>query len=219
MPETLKRTRDCLKGRIVRRTLTAQNVAEAVGPIEHGCELYGLTKGSWSLIDLIEHVLAATGPADVTLSTWTAANADIGFARRLLVNGAIKSLRFVVDFSFPSRQPAYCAALREAFGDDAIRITKNHAKFVLIRNAEWNVVLRTSMNLNENRRLESWELSDCPQIAEWLQEVVDELFAVQSPAETFRRSPIAHANAFEFAWGDVGGAAVAAGGVSLGGHD
>lgn len=210
MAECLKRTRNTLKGREIRRTLCAKNVVEAVGAIEHDCEIYGLTKGSWSLIDLIEHTLNATGPAAVTISTWTAANADIGFAMRLLANGSLTSLRFVVDFSFPSRQPAYCAALREAFGDDAIRITKNHAKFVLIRNAEWNIVLRTSMNLNENRRLESWELSDCPVMAGYLQEVVDELFSAQSPAETFGRKPVEHCNAFETQWGDDGDAKAAA---------
>lgn len=210
MPEVIKRKRNTLRGREVRRTLCAKAVVEAVGPIEHGCEIYGLTKGAWSLIDLIEHALAHTGPAEITLSTWTAAGADIGFANRLLVNGTILSLRFVVDFSFPSRQPAYCAALREAFGDDAIRITKNHAKFVLIRNADWNIVIRTSMNLNENRRLESWELSDCSAIAGFLQEVVDELFGAQSPAETFGRKPGEHVKAFETDWGDTGDARAAA---------
>lgn len=201
--------RDTLKGRIVRRTLAAQNVADAVGPITPGAEIYGLTKGSWSLIDLIEYALATTGPAHVTVSTWTAANADIGFANKLLVNGSLLSLRFVVDFSFPSRQPAYCAALREAFGDEAIRVTKNHAKFVLLRNARWNVVLRTSMNLNENRRLESWELSDSKEMADWLQEVVDELFREQSAAETFGRKPGEHVEAFESQWSDTGDAAAA----------
>lgn len=207
VPAVYKRNR--LKGRIVRRVLALKEAAEAVGTIEHGCEIYGLTKGAWSLIDLIEHCLAATGPADVVVSTWTAAGADVGFANALLVNGAIRSLRFVVDFSFPSRQPAYCAALREAFGDDAIRITKNHAKFVLIRNAEWNLVLRTSMNMNENRRLESFEVSDDAGMAAWLAQVIDELFAAQSPAETFGRKPGEHVQAFEEEWGDGGDAEAA----------
>lgn len=193
--------RDTLKGRIVRRELTTAGCAETVGPIARGCEIYGLTMGQWSLIDLIEHVLAATGPADVVLSTWTAANADIGFANALFKNGSIKSLRFIVDFSFPSRQPAYCAALREAFGDEAIRVTKNHAKFVLIRNRKWNVVIRTSMNLNENRRLENFEVSDCKPMAAWLQEVVDELFEKQSAEETFARTPTQHVENFGAEWG------------------
>lgn len=206
--------RDRLAGRVIRRATCMQTVAQAVGEITPGCEIYGLTKGQWSLIDLIEHCLAASGPADVVLSTWTAANADIGFARSILVNGGIRSLRFVVDFSFPSRQPEYCAALREAFGDDAIRITKNHAKFVLIRNAEWDLVVRTSMNLNENRRLENFEVSDCKPMAEFLTEVVDDLFREQSAAEAFERRPSQHEVAFETQWGEAGppeAAAAAAG--------
>jgi hypothetical protein len=108
----------------------------------------------------LSSVLAATGPADLVVSTWTAAGADIGFASRLLADRRVTSLRFVVDHNFQSRQPAYCAALREAFGDDAIRVTKNHGKFVLVRNAAWNIVVRTLMNLNECRRLETVEISD-----------------------------------------------------------
>lgn len=196
-----RKKRDTLKGRKVRKELCARKVDAAIGEIEPGCEIYGLTMGHFSLIDILEHVLAATGPADVVISTWTAANADIGFANALFSNGSIKSLRFVVDFSFPSRQPAYCAALREAFGDESIRITKNHAKFVLVRNAKWNVVIRTSMNLNENRRLENFEISDCPAMADFLQGVIDDLFGNQSAAETFGRSPTEHVEAFGSEWG------------------
>ena len=42
-----------------------------------------LSNGDFSLVDLIEHVLAATGPCDVTCATWTAAKADLAFAHRL----------------------------------------------------------------------------------------------------------------------------------------
>ncbi|MEI7688509.1 MAG: hypothetical protein WCL32_26175 [Planctomycetota bacterium] len=192
--------RDTLKGRIIRKAIGEAVVAEAVGPITPGCEVYGLTMGKWSLVDLIEHCLRATGPADVMISTWTAAGADIGFANALLKNGAIKTLRFVVDSSFQLRQPAYCAALRAAFGDDSIRMTENHAKFVTIRNEKWNLVLRGSMNLNENRRLESFELSDCLPMAEFLEETIDALFAKQK--DTFTRSRNKHRELFGAEWAD-----------------
>jgi len=192
--------RDTMSGRVVRRVLAAKNVAEAVGDIEHGCEIYGLTKGQWSLIDLVEYCLATTGPADVVVSTWTAANADITFANALFKNGLLRSLRFLVDFSFPSRQPAYCAALREAFGDDAVRLTRNHAKFVLMLNDEWSLVVRTSMNLNENRRLENFEISDSPEMSEFLVSVVDEIFREQG--ETFEMRPYDHKQAFLTQWGE-----------------
>jgi hypothetical protein len=199
--------RDTLKGRIIRRELTTRFATDALGTIAHGCELYCLTMGKFSLIDVVEHLLATTGPADLVVSTWTAAGADIGFANRLLTDGRIRSLRFVMDYSFPSRQPAYCAALREAFGDEAVRVTKNHAKFVLVHNAEWNLVVRTSMNLNECRRLETVEISDDPAMAGFLGEVIDQLFAQQTAAEAFGRRAGEHCELFGTEWGDAPGTA------------
>ena len=188
--------------REVRRVLCIRNVAEAVGEIRPGCEIYGLTGGQWSLIDLIIHCLEATGPADVVVSTWTAASADIGFAFDLLRSGQIRSLRFLVDFSFPARQPAYCAALRERFGDDAIRVCKNHAKFVLIRAGQWNLVIRTSMNVNLNRRMESFEISDDAALAGYLSEIIAGLFAAETGAEAFSKRPIDHMKSWERTIGD-----------------
>jgi hypothetical protein len=183
--------------RIIRRALAQTSAAEAIGPIESGCEIYGLTAGQFSLIDLIEHVLGFTGACKATISTWTAANSDITFAYRLMNCGQLTALRFLVDFSFPSRQPAYCAALRETFGDDCIRISKNHAKFVLLRNDMWNIVVRTSMNLNENRRLENFEISDDANLADFLESVIDKIFEAQPTAGHFDKRPIDHIADFE----------------------
>lgn len=175
--------------RTVRHDYLAATAAAAVGPIEHGMEVYGLSVGEFSLTDLLLHVLEAAGPADVVVSTWTAAGADIEEAFRLVSDGRIRSIRFIVDFSFPSRQPAYCAALRERFGDEAIRVTKNHAKFVLVRNAQWSVVVRTSMNLNRNRRLESYEVSDDPEMADFLEGVVARVFDAATGSESLDARP------------------------------
>ena len=184
-------------GRNVRRTLATAAVAEAVGPITPSCEIFGVTKGKWSLVDLIVNCLEATGPADVVISTWTAAGADIAFAFGLLRDGRIRTLRFVVDFSFPSRQPAYCAALRERFGDGAIAVSKNHAKFTLIRNEVWNLAVRCSMNLNQNRRLESWEISDDKAMADYVAELVDDLFQTASGTRALAKKSAEHVRAFE----------------------
>ncbi len=194
---TTHRRKAIRSGRVVRRTLTAPTAAKAVGPITRGMEVFGLSKGQFSLIDLIEHVLSGTGPADVVISTWTAANADLDFALAFLGDGRVRSLRFVVDFSFPSRQPAYCAALRERFGDDAVRLTKTHAKFVTVTNEEWAVVIRSSMNLNENRRLESWEISDDAAMAAFALELVAELFESHAPGAQFAKGPAQNEKEFE----------------------
>lgn len=163
------------RGRAIR-DINAASAAEAVGPITHGMEVYGLSKGQFSLVELIEHVLQATGPADLVVSTWTAAGADLQHTRTLLDNGLVRRARWLVDFSFPSRQPGYCAELRGRFGDGSIRCTANHAKFVTVTNETWAVVIRTSMNLNLNRRLESYEISEDPTLAAFLLAFVAQSF-------------------------------------------
>ena len=190
-------TRDRLSGRQIRRGISSSIAADAIGPIEPGCEIFGLNKGKFSLVDIISHCLQASGPSDVTISTWTAAGADLGFAYGLMTDGAIRSLRFIVDFSFPTRQPQYCAALRERFGDECIRVTKTHAKFVLIRNERWNLVIRSSMNLNENKRLESFEISDHAGMAEFLAGVVESLLGAQPEGKGFTNTPYQNVMEFE----------------------
>ena len=156
------------------------NARDALADFGRGMETYCLTFGQFSLMDAVEAILEKTGPADVTLSTWTAGGADLSRSAEHLHNGHIRSMRFVCDCSFGQRQPGYLAKLRELFGDDAIRTTRTHAKFTVLTNDSWQVAVRTSMNLNENPRLESIEVSDDPVLAGFLLSVVDELFAEES---------------------------------------
>ena len=156
------------------------NARDALADFGRGMETYCLTFGQFSLMDAVEAILEKTGPADVTLSTWTAGGADLSRSAEHLHNGHIRSMRFVCDCSFGQRQPGYLAKLRELFGDDAIRTTRTHAKFAVLTSDSWQVAVRTSMNLNENPRLESIEVSDDPVLAGFLLSVVDELFAEES---------------------------------------
>ena len=158
-PTTKKRTTRAAN-RKKRMLLQFESAAESIGNIEKGMELFGLTRGQYSFISIIEHLLNQTGPANVVISTWTAAGAELEAAKDFLKSKQIKSLRFLVDQSFPTRQPDYCKVLFKTFGKECIRMTRSHCKFALIMNDEWNLVIRTSMNLNENRRIENFEISE-----------------------------------------------------------
>lgn len=155
----------------------------AIGDISPGCEIFGFNKGQFSLMDVIVALLDQTGPATIDLSTWTAANADIRHAYQFLESGRITGARWVVDVSFPTRQRDYWMALLERFGPDAIRLTRTHAKFCVIRNADWNIVLRSSMNLNKNPRFENFEISDDSDFADYFTDVVNEIFATPAVGE------------------------------------
>jgi hypothetical protein len=156
------------------------NAVQAIGTLHPGAEIFGFTKGQFSFMDLITAILHQTGPAHVDLSTWTAGNADIEHCFQFVESGRITSTRWMVDRSFPARQPEYFDALLARFGRDSVRITNSHAKFCLIQNGEWDLCVRTSMNLNKNPRFENFEISDDPQLAAYLRSVMDEVFTNQS---------------------------------------
>jgi hypothetical protein len=155
------------------KSLTAE---QSIGDLKKNQDIYILTFGQFSLIDALVHVLKQTGPAYVDLSTWTAADAHLEKAKALLDSAEIKRLRMVIDRSFESRQPEYCYHMRKRFGQDSIRAIRTHAKFFVVRNENWSVVARTSMNLNENPRLENIEISTDDSLSDFMTTIVDEIF-------------------------------------------
>lgn len=162
-----------------------EQAAQAIGPLEPNCEIFGLTKGQFSISDVIQHCLTETGPASVDIATWTASLGDIKRAENLLRDGRITRIRFVVDPSFKSRKPEFCKALIDTFGDGCIRTINSHAKFAIIRNERWNLAVRTSMNLNPNPRLENFEISDDKALASFFTGIVDQVFGAFDDATNF----------------------------------
>jgi hypothetical protein len=105
-----------------RRGLTAIDARSAFGRLTRGGRVVCLSKGAVSFADAVRYLLETAGPADVLLTTWAIGAKEIAAFRDLLSNGTIRSLRLLVDASFPNRQPAYTAKLRATFGADAIRL-------------------------------------------------------------------------------------------------
>lgn len=149
---------------------------QALAEFDRGLSTYILTFGQFSLIETLEAVLEKTGAADVAISTWTAAASDLDKAKAFLKSDKIKSLRFVVDCSFINRQPGFARELVEKFGVESIRTTRTHAKFITVKNNDWNVVIQTSMNLNENPRLENIDVTDDKDFCRFINSIVDNIF-------------------------------------------
>ena len=170
---------------------------ECIGELSRNCEIFGLTKGQFSLFNIIQVVLEKTGPADVLISTWTAAGADTKQAKEFLQNGLIRKIRWIVDRSFMSRQPEYCRILLNEFGD-CIRTIRTHAKFIVITNERWHFVIRTSMNLNSNPRIEDFEISEDREFADYFLRFADEIFTTHDPVDNFDgRSDLNKITAFD----------------------
>jgi len=165
--------------------LDASSPDVAFGRLESGGRVVCLSKGGVGFADAVAHCLAASGPADVVLATWTIGAREIASCRQLLDSGAVRSLRLLVDVSFPQRHPAYAAQLRSTFGADAVRMAVCHAKIATVVNDRWALTVLSSANLNRNSRLEFFSIEDCRPLATDINTTLDAWFAAE-PVEVAR---------------------------------
>jgi hypothetical protein len=166
------------------RVCKAGTAAEAIGTIEKNMDVFCLTYGQFSLIDALVSILDQTGPAHVCISTWTAAHAHLDRSAELMNSADILSLRMIVDRSFKTRQPKYFEHMIDLFGAESIREILTHAKFLTIRNDKFDIVVKTSMNLNENPRLENIEISENKDFADFFDQIVEAVFKEVRPGES-----------------------------------
>ena len=165
---------------------------DTIAGFGHDMDVVGLTYGQFSLLDLIDATLELTGAADVAISTWSAGFYDVEAAERFRDSGRIRSIRFVMDSS-AKRGQASVGDVGRIFGEDSVRATRSHAKFALITNDAWDVLITSSMNLNLNPRCEQFEMTDDPVRAGLFLEFVDALWAELPEGDTEdRRLPGLH---------------------------
>ena len=156
---------------------------DTIAGFGRGMDVVGLTFGQFSLLDLLDATLELTGPADVTISTWSAGFYDVDTALRFRDSGRLRSIRFVMDSS-AKRGQATVGDVSEIFGAENVRATRSHAKFALIRNESWDVLITTSMNLNLNPRCEQFEMTDDPVRADLFSGFADALFVELPEGDT-----------------------------------
>lgn len=160
------------------RVLRTKSARQAMGHWEAGMDYEINTNGEFSLLDVILVLLERTGPADVAISTWSAGLYDVEVANRFLNTGLIRSIRFILDVSFKNNggSKGYSTLLMDMFGEECIRTTRTHAKFVTITNDDFKLTISSTANLNENKRLEIFYFSDDPERAEWYLDIVENVF-------------------------------------------
>lgn len=162
-----------------RRVFRKDGFADAaalIGSIAPGDEIAGITNGQFSLVDVLRHVLTQTGPADVVLATWTMGVYDAEKAWSFVNDRLIRSIRVILDPSMFLRRPELASVLVKGFGVESFRAVNSHAKFCTVRGAELAVCIRSSMNLNENSRLESFDLSADDEMTRFFEGVADEIW-------------------------------------------
>src|SRR6516164_204025 len=121
-----------------------ESAAKCIGPIVSEMSLFAITRGQFSMIDAIFHCLHEIGPAEVSVWTWTIADYEVEAMAGLMARQEITAGRLVIDQSADRRNGTIIEQRRQRFGDEAVRICKNHAKIARVWNEKFRLLLRGS---------------------------------------------------------------------------
>jgi hypothetical protein len=155
-----------------------RSAAHAIGPITPGVRV--LAFGTFPPLDVLAHLLDATGPADVDVCTWTPGRRAFEQAA-LWRAGRIGRLRMLTDRSLVSRNPAYHATLLDLYGPASVAFAPIHAKFATVTAPGWSLAVLTSANFDEVRSVEFYAVLDDELLAAALTRLVDGYFAAGDP--------------------------------------
>lgn len=120
--------------------------------LKKGETIHFVTEGKWSSHEMLARLLEITGAASVRISTYSMTEDPARMLVNYLHTGQISDLKVITDKRFQGQQGA---AHQLAIANFPVVLSDVHAKVMVIRNADWNVVVLGSANFTRNKRTES----------------------------------------------------------------
>lgn len=172
-----------VSSRIKNSGVTFKEASQLLAALEsEGDSVFGITRGQCSLIDFCLAAIDKVGaPADVSFFTWVVAEYEMQYFQSLLEDGRITGFRLVCDHACLTHRPGFVESVKERFGDDAVRLSATHAKIGMVRGPGGDILIRGSMNLNQNRKLEQFDATMSFELCEWFETVMAEIWEIGSP--------------------------------------
>jgi hypothetical protein len=130
-----------------------KDLKSAIGEIEKDKVIPFATGGKWSLHQLMEYFLIQTGPCKLWFTTWTISEEPLRAMLDMIKKGMITELNAVLDYRIARNKPEAFQLAGNIITN--IKLTKCHAKAMVMTNEEWQVTIIGSANLSKNPRLEA----------------------------------------------------------------
>lgn len=102
---------------------------------------------------LLAYVLEQTGPAAVWMTTWTITEEPMRSLLQQLRSGSIIELHALLDYRIERRKPEAFQLASSII--TRIKLTKCHAKVLVVQNEQWSVTVLGSANFSNNPRIEA----------------------------------------------------------------
>jgi hypothetical protein len=138
------------------RNVDDSNLLDVVDSLEDDDLIEYVSKGRFSLHNIIEHLISLTGPATVIIATWAMSRKPLSCLYKLKSQGKITELYCLLEHKVPGHNQKSFVYAQSFF--DAIWLARCHAKVVIIENENFSVVVTTSSNLTRNKRIEAGDI-------------------------------------------------------------
>jgi hypothetical protein len=158
-----------------------QTAAECIGPVTPGMSLFAITRGQFSMLDAVLHVLDCVGPSRLTIWTWTIAGYEIEVFSALMRDKRLTDGLLVIDHAGRTKNASLLADWSGVFGPGSIKYVVNHAKIATVEGNGLRVLLRGSMNLNFNPRFEQLDVTEGGPDFDLVSKIEDEIPLVAAP--------------------------------------
>ena len=122
------------------------------GHLKKNTTWHFVSKGNWSLHELIEFILAQTGKADVTFCTWAIRQEPVRALLAMKEGGLIRTINCILDYRASQRDIETTLLVESNF--DKVVYKRSHAKVVVIESNDWKVAIIGSQNFTKNPRIE-----------------------------------------------------------------
>lgn len=150
-------------------------IETTIGQLRPGASIFFKTDGAWSNIELLEYILAQTGPADVYFTTWSISAEAITRFTSWQQRGVINDLVAILDSGIRNRKPEIYQQATGAFRK--LKTAACHAKVTVIRSDNHHITLMGSANYTKNPRIETGVIILSEDLAEaniyWILEVLN----------------------------------------------
>lgn len=136
-------------------TPTAQTspAARLLRPIDQ-CHVQALLTDTLQVSEILEWILAQTGPAHVRQSTFSISEEFIRRLHSLRESGLVKSMSLIIDFKASKKTVNLWLFISQVV--DSCHLAENHSKVILINaDSGRKVTVITSQNLTRGNRNES----------------------------------------------------------------
>lgn len=131
---------------------TFSSLLEQLVPLER-CALQPYFSNRIQLAEVIEWVLTQTGPADISISTFSTSEEFLRRLARLKGRGDVRSCSLFCDLRAARKTAALYHFIKSVF--DSVHLCENHSKVVLLQNETHRVAVITSQNQTRGDRFEA----------------------------------------------------------------